>query len=250
MGEHYLSHSDLLELRRFNTPTIYNGWEAVTGRDRLECNCSWEEITDFTPQMGPMVGFAVTVEYVCGDKVERLSRENPFGDLYRYLAKIPGPKVLFAKDLEAPDSVGSIFGEVTGNAYRSLGCVGGITDGYARDVDEGAYGGFKMMAKRLGVGHAYSCPVRFGTTVEMYGTTIRPGMFVHADKYGFIAIPDEETKHLLEAVRALDSAECRTTIMTGRETLGKKPEEIAEELARASLEQAKLTEQLLMQIRK
>ncbi|MCD2492979.1 RraA family protein [Lacrimispora sp. NSJ-141] len=249
MGAHYLSHADILELRRFNTPTIYNGWEAVAERDRLECNCSWGEITDFTPQMGPMTGFAVTVEYVCGDKAERLSRKNPFGDLYEYLAGIPGPKILIAKDLEAPDSKGSIFGEVTGNAYRALGCSGGITDGYVRDVDEGAYGGFKMLAKRLGVGHAYSCPVRFGTAVEMYGTVIEPGMFVHADKYGFIAIPDEETKYLLEAVRGLDGAECKTTIPTGREAGGKSFAQVAKELAEASAEQARISEEFIRKLK-
>ena len=64
----YLPHSQLLELRRWNTPTVYNGWECVTKRNRLDCNCSWEPgLVDFTPQMGPMVGYAVTVEYVCGD---------------------------------------------------------------------------------------------------------------------------------------------------------------------------------------
>lgn len=100
---------------------------------------------------------------------------------------------------------------MTGNAYRALGCVGAITDGSARDVDEAAYGGIKLMARRLCVGHAYSCPVRFGGAVEMYGTTIRPGMLVHADKYGFIAIPEDETPYLLEATRFCDSLECKTT---------------------------------------
>jgi hypothetical protein len=28
-----LSHSDLLRLQRWNTPTIYNGWEQITKRD-------------------------------------------------------------------------------------------------------------------------------------------------------------------------------------------------------------------------
>ena len=163
----YLPHSQLLELRRWNTPTVYNGWECVTKRNRLDCNCSWEPgLVDFTPQLGPMVGYAVTVEYVCGDAAERAARSDPFGELYDYLASIPGPKILFARDLEYPDSKGSIFGEVTGNAYRALGCVGAITDGSARDVDEAAYGGIKLMARRLCVGHAYSCPVRFGGTAS------------------------------------------------------------------------------------
>ena len=156
----YIPHSDLLELRRFNTPTIYNGWERVTRQERLDCSLNWQDgLTDFTPQMGVMVGYAVTVEYVCGDRKKFESYENPSLNLYKYLASIPGPKILIAKDLEAPTSKGAILGEVTGNAYRALDCVGVITDGCARDVDEAAYGGFKIMARRLCVG--MDTPVHF-----------------------------------------------------------------------------------------
>ena len=225
-----LSHADLLELRRWNTPTIYNGWETATKKDRLQVHMSNGSVQDFVPQIGPMVGYAVTVEYICTDKKIRESHPDCYIDFYRYLASIPGPKVIIAKDLDAPNSMGSIFGEVTANAYHSLGCVGAITNGYVRDCDEGSYAGFKMMGARLGVGHAYSCPIRFGTEVEIYGTTVAPGMLIHADKYGFIAIEPEDTEHLLEAVRFMDSNECQTTIPAGRETEGLTMDEILEQL--------------------
>jgi len=233
MEQYPLSHSELMELRRWNTPTIYNGWEAVAPRDRLECALSNDAINDYMPQMGAMVGYAVTVEYICADRKTREDNPDCYLNLYRYLAGIPGPKVLLAKDLDAPDSVGSIFGEVTANAYRSLGCVGAITDGFVRDVDEGSYAGFKMMAKRLGVGHAYSCPLHFGREIELYGARVKPGMLVHADKYGFIAVPPEETKYLLAGARYMDSNECKTTIVAGRETLGLSAAMVAEQLGRA-----------------
>lgn len=247
----YLPHSDLLELRRWNTPTIYNGWEAVTRRDRLECNCSWEGgLIDLTPQMGPMVGYAVTVTYKCGDVAYKNAHPNCYADLYAYLAKIPGPKILFAKDLEYPHSYGSIFGEVTGNAYRALGCVGCITDGTARDVDEASYGGIKMMARGLRVGHAYSCPVEFGVDVEMYGTTIKPGMLVHADKYGFIAIPENETKYLAEAARFCDTIECQTTIVAGREREGLSQEEVCRRLQAATEEYSRRNAAFIAEIQR
>lgn len=231
-----LDRSQLLELRRWNTPTIYNGWEAVTKKNRMECHMSNEAIQDYAPSMGAMVGYAVTVEYICTD--EKIKMENPdcYLKLYEYLASIPGPKIMIAKDLDAPDSKGSIFGEVTANAYRALGCVGAVTDGYVRDVEEGAYGGFKMMARRLGVGHAYSCPLRFGTEIELYGTTVKPGMLVHADKYGFIAIEPEDTPNLLEGVRFMDSNECKTTIPASRGAVGMSTEEIVNRLGKAMAE--------------
>jgi len=228
-----ISHSDLLELRRWNTPSIYNGWEVITKRDRLECSRSVEPITDFAPLMGPMVGWAVTCEYTASS--QKIASENPEGylNLYKYLASIPGPKVLIAKSLDSPKNVGSIFGEVTGNAARALDCVGAIDDGYVRDVDEAAYGGFKLMARYLGVSHGYCTPLKFGNEVEVFGAKVKPGMLIHADKYGFIAVPEDDTENLLEAVRYMDANECKTMIHTARETQGKTLDQIVEMYAKA-----------------
>ena len=57
-----LTHSELLELKRWNTPTIYNGWEQITKYDRAADGFNIEETHDFMPQMGPMVGWAITLK--------------------------------------------------------------------------------------------------------------------------------------------------------------------------------------------
>src|SRR5690349_18948270 len=56
-----LPHSALLELQRWNTPTIYNGWEQITRHNSARDAFNLEETRDFMPQMGPMVGYALTV---------------------------------------------------------------------------------------------------------------------------------------------------------------------------------------------
>ncbi len=56
-----LAHEELLQLKRWNTPTIYNGWEQLTRHDPAQVGINPEATTDFMPQMGPMVGWAVTV---------------------------------------------------------------------------------------------------------------------------------------------------------------------------------------------
>ena len=56
-----IGHSEMLQLKRWNTPTIYNGWEQITKHDvAAEC-FNIEETRDFMPQMGPMIGRAVTL---------------------------------------------------------------------------------------------------------------------------------------------------------------------------------------------
>gem|GEM_PF-2382538 len=46
------SHADLLQLKRWNTPTICNGWEQVTRRNIAANAFNLEETRDFMPQMG------------------------------------------------------------------------------------------------------------------------------------------------------------------------------------------------------
>ncbi len=42
-----LPHTELLKLKRWNTPTIYNGWEQITERDAAHECFNLEESKDF-----------------------------------------------------------------------------------------------------------------------------------------------------------------------------------------------------------
>ena len=229
-----LTHSELLELRRWNTPTIYNGWEQITQHDAGCDGFNLEEVTDFMPHMGAMVGYAVTVVCEPGNPQHPQALPNGWNDYRAYLASVPGPKIVVVQDLNKPNFVGSFWGEVNANVHRALGCVGTITDGCIRDVDEMCYAGFKALARRLCVGHAYSWPVRWGGEVEVAGRLVRPGQLIHADKHGFLVVPEEDESQLLEASRFMDSNECQTIIAAAREATGLPVPEIIQRLAAAS----------------
>ncbi len=215
-----LSHSEILELRRWNTPTIYNGWEQITSRDAGRDGVNIDEATDFMPQMGAMVGYAVTVVIEPSNAVHKKRNPDGWADYRKYLASIPGPKIVCVQDLEKPRTFGSMWGEVNANVARALGCVGAIVDGGIRDIDEMNYAGFKALARRLCVGHAHVVPIKCGCAVEVFGRKIEPGQLIHADKHGFLAIPPEDEKNLLEAARFMDSNECKTLIAAARECAG------------------------------
>lgn len=235
-SETRLTHSDLLELRRWNTPTIYNGWEQITRHDAARDGFNLEPTTDFMPQMCAMIGYAVTV--VCEPSNAAHKRDNPnsLAEYRRYVASVPGPKIVVVQDLDKPGFVGSFWGEVNANVHRALGCVGTITDGCIRDVDEMCYAGFKALAQRFCVGHAHSWPVRWGGEVEVFGRTIKPGQLIHADKHGFLAIPAEDEARLLEAARFMDSNECQTVIPAAREAAGLPLDEVVARLTAAGRE--------------
>ena len=229
-----LSHADLLQLKRWNTPTIYNGWEQITRRDRTREAINLEEVRDFMPQMGPMVGYAVTVVIEPSNPQHRQANPAAGSEYRRYVAGVTGPKIVVVQDLDKPKVIGSLWGEVNSNTHRALGCVGTITDGAIRDLDEMTNAGFKALARRLCVGHAWVTPVRWGCPVEVFGQRIEPGQLIHADKHGFLAIPDEDVPRLLEASRFMDANECQTVIAAARGGTGLSTDELLQRLDAAA----------------
>ncbi len=229
-----LSHAELLELKRWNTPTIYNGWEQVTRKDAGKECFNLEETKDFMPRMGPMVGYAVTVIIEPGNLSHRQNNPDAWQQYREYIASVPGPKIVVVQDLDKPSVYGSFWGEVNANTHRALGCVGTITDGAVRDLDEMHNAGFKAIARRLCVGHAYSTPVRWNCEVEVFGTKVQPDQLIHADKHGFLVIPPEDEAKLLDASRFMDTNECRTLIAAARSASGKSHEQILSELNEAT----------------
>lgn len=229
-----LSLAELLELQRWNTPTIYNGWEQITRQNAGKDGFNLEETHDFMPQMGPMVGYAVTLVFEPGNPHHKSNNPEAWRSYRQYIASEHGAKIVVVQDLDKSNVFGSFWGEVNSNIHRAFGCVGTITDGAIRDLDEMTHAGFKAIARRLCVGHAYSCPVQWNCEVEVFGRKVRPGQLVHADKHGFLVIPEEDEAQLLEAARYMDSNECRTVIATARDSTGKTTGQILAELDRAA----------------
>lgn len=231
-----LSHADLLQLKRWNTPTVYNGWEQITRADAAADAFNLEEVRDFMPPMGPMVGYAVTVVIEPSQRGHREARPDAWLEYRRYVASVPGPKIVVVQDLDKPRVIGSFWGEVNSNTHRALGCVGTITDGAIRDVDEMTNAGFKALARRLCVGHAHVHPVRWNCPVEVFGRVIQPGQLIHADKHGFLAVPPEDEAGLLEATRFMDANECETVIPAARGSAGLPLDQVIDRVTAAGRE--------------
>ncbi len=225
-----LSPADLYQLKRWNTPTIFNGWEQITKQSPGADSFNIEESHDFMPQMGPMVGYAVTLVIEPSNESHRHTNPNAGAEYRAYLASIPGPKIVVVQDLDKPRIIGSHWGEVNANLHRALGCVGTITDGAIRDVDEMTNAGFKALARRLCVGHGFVHPVRWNCEVEVFGRKVNPGDFIHADKHGFMTIAPEDQSRLLDAARFMDENECKTVIPSTRGGADKNTTELLADL--------------------
>lgn len=225
-----LSAAELLLLKRWNTPTVYNGWEQITQQDAARDRFNMEEARDFMPQMGTMVGYAVTLTIRPSDPSTRTDGWDAY---YNFVAAANGPQIVVVRDLDKPATHGSFWGEVNASVHKALGCVGTITDGAIRDLDEMTSVGFKALARRLCVGHAHSRPVEWGQEVEVFGTKIRTGDLIHADKHGFLAIPAQDQARILRASIFMDKAECETLIQVARDSTGQSRKAVLDSLKRA-----------------
>src|SRR5690348_1117043 len=128
-----LTSEQLEALKRFNTPTISNAIEIFNVRQR-HLGFLPHRIRSMFPDLGPMVGYAVTSQTRATYSPEKYEDVTP--DYLRYVAAQPGPKVAVGQDLDNPPGLGAQFGEVNATIHRKLGCVGHVTDGCPRDLNE------------------------------------------------------------------------------------------------------------------
>jgi regulator of RNase E activity RraA len=204
-----LPPEQLEELKLFDTPTISNAIERFNVRPRNEGFMS-SEIKCMFPDLGRMVGYAATATIMARQPAPeglRVSRH----DYWDYLVSLPAPRVVVIQDLDNPPAVGSFWGEVNGNIHKALGCIGTVTNGGVRDLDEVHALGFHFFACAPIVSHAYVHLVQFNVAVEVGGVVVRSGDLIHADKHGAITIPHEIAADLAEMCREVQRAE-RSTI--------------------------------------
>jgi regulator of RNase E activity RraA len=204
MSSNLLSAEQLEELRRFNTPTISNAIELFNIRKR-HLGFLPHQIRCLLPELGPIVGYAVTSQTRASHHTE--PQPDLTADYFRYVAAQPGPKVAVGQDLDEPPGLGAQFGEVTATIHQKLGCVGHVTSGCPRDLDEVRALGFQLFGLNACVSHAYVRLVDFGKPVTLMGVEILPGELIHADKHGVCIIPIDIAPKLAEACRKIDELE-------------------------------------------
>ena len=199
-----LTAEQLEALKKYNTPTIANAIEVFNLRGR-HLGFLPHRIRCLLPDLGPIVGYAVTSATRAEPPTEKGPDLN--ADYLRYVAAQPGPKIAVGQDLDNPPGLGAQFGEVNSTIHRKLGCVGHITDGCPRDLDEVHELGFPLFGLNPCVSHAYVRLVDFGKPVKLAGVEIRPGELIHADKHGVCLIPDECAHQLLDACAEVERLE-------------------------------------------
>ena len=195
--------ADLAErLRAIDTPTICNALELVAPARRTAGFNRRPLICPF-PEMKPVVGHARTATI-------RSREPNPSGDpralriaYYEYIEKGPRPSIVAIQDIDGTDQgIGAFWGEVQTNIHRALGCLGVVTDGSVRDIDQMAKG-FFVLAGSIMPSHVHADLADFDCPVTVAGMLVAPGDIIHADRHGAVVIPAEVATKIVDAADLL-----------------------------------------------
>ena len=204
----------LEELKNFDTPSITN--VVATYPDSPLClglYNPWTEnwYTDQSircqfPQLGPRVGYAVTCVYGLPDPdYTRLS----FMDVLDALETSEQPTVLVIQQKFPPELVGKA-GLAGGNmvsAMKALNCVGLLSNGPSRDVDEIRGMDFQYMLTGVTAGHGKMAVHAINVPVSVGGMDVAAGELIHMDENGACKFPADQLEAVLTNVRALREEE-------------------------------------------
>ena len=204
----------LTALRAFDTPSItnvvatypesplclglYNPWTENWYTD--------QSIRCMYPDMGPQVGYAVTCVYGLPDpNFNRLS----FMDVLDALDAMPKPTILVLQQNFPPEIAGKV-GLAGGNmvsAMKAIGCVGLISNGPSRDIDEVRPMEFQYMLSGITPGHGAQAVHAVNVPVSVAGMDVAPGELIHMDENGACKFPGDKAEAVLKNVQALRDEE-------------------------------------------
>jgi len=191
---------DLDALAEFDTPTICNALEIVAPERRAHGFNRRPLVCPF-PALKPVVAFARTATIRSREPQQRNAADARALRLgyYEYIGKKPLPSLAVLQDIDGPDAgFGAFWGEVQTNVHKALGCIGTITDGCVRDIDQMAQG-FFVLAGSIMPSHAHVHLVDFGGTVSVAGMIVSDGDLIHADRHGAVVIPHGIVSKIPEA---------------------------------------------------
>ena len=204
----------ITKLKNFDTPSITN--VVATYPEHLLClglYNPWGEnwYTDQTikcmyPELGRTVGYAVTCVYGLPDpNFSRLS----FMDVVEALDASPKPTVLVLEQKFPPEIAGKVGlsgGNMT-SALKAVGCVGVVSNGPSRDIDEIRPMQFQYLLSGITPGHGAMAVHSVNAPVSVGGMDVAPGEIIHMDENGACKFPANKLAAVLANAQAFQQEE-------------------------------------------
>ena len=200
----------LKELAKIDTPSITNVVATYpTNPLCLGLYNPWTEnwYTDQTikcmyPELGRTVGYAVTCVFGLPDpNFSRLT----FLDVIDALAASKQPTILVLEQKWPPELFGKagLAGGVMTSAMKSVGCLGVVSNGPSRDIDEIRPMKFQYLLSGITPGHGEMAVQAVNVPVSVGGMDVSPGEIIHMDENGACKFPADKMEAVLTNVKKL-----------------------------------------------
>jgi len=201
----------LAGLRTIDTPTITNVVATYpTNPLCLGLYNPWTEnwYTDTSirciyPELGPVVGYAVTCVYGMPDP--NYPNRLTYQDVIEALDGTPKPTILVVQQ-KWPRKLfrkAGLAGEIMTTAAQAVGCIGLLSDGPSRDVDAIRRNKFQMLLGGVTAGHGAMGVMAVQVPVSVGGMDVAPGELIHMDENGAVKFPADKAEQVLTNARAL-----------------------------------------------
>ena len=154
------------------------------------------------PELGRTIGYAVTCVY---GLPEQATQQLTFVDVAEALEASLKPSILVFQQNFPPElanKVGLAGGNMT-TAMKALGCVGAISNGPSRDIDEIREMHFQYMLSGISPGHGETAVHAVNVEVSVAGMDVEPGDIIHMDENGACKFPASRLYDVLVNSRKL-----------------------------------------------
>lgn len=200
-----LTIEEIERLRQFDSPTISNVIELFEVRPRTAGYMDGRIRANF-PEMPAIAGYAATLSFRSADPPRAQDASGGIDQHLILLNQMPSPQIVVIQDLDDPPAA-ACFGEIMCSTYQAFGCVGLITNGAGRDLDQVRAMKFPVFTSQTICSHGYCHLLDFHTPVRVGGLTVKPGELIHADRNGVVVIPGGIAKALGRACEEFLAAE-------------------------------------------
>jgi len=209
------------ELRKIDTPTItnvvatypknplclglYNPWTENWYTD-TSIRCMY-------PELGPIVGYAVTCVYGMPDP--NYSGRLSFMDVVDALDAMKKPTILVIQQ-KWPDNLmkkAGLAGEMMVSSMMAVGCVGLLSNGPSRDVDAIRKLKFQYMLGGVTAGHGEQAVHAVSVPVTVGGMDVAPGDLIHMDENGAVKFPPHHAPAIVKNAKAMLDDEARRLVL-------------------------------------
>ena len=103
---------------------------------------------------------------------------------WQEISRMQSPRFIVIEDIDRRVGSGSCMGKIGAAVFSALDCVGAITNGAVREIEDVSSTGFGLFAGHLSPARAYAHLVDHSSTVVISGLTINPGDLLAADRHG------------------------------------------------------------------